>query len=147
MIDWSQTSAVKLYISQQLQLFVTSDQLTERWNVLYGLQKQYREAEASALRASSTSVGIADTDEGHYLLPFTACDKLYLWLEQKIISHDCVHSLPELYCFLYCFFCSSKNTYYSYVNFLWPVMLNKCILIYWFYHAEWMQQPPRKAAL
>jgi len=46
--------------------------------VLYGLQKQYREAEASALRASSTSVGIADTDEGHYLLPFTACDKLYL---------------------------------------------------------------------
>ena len=147
MIDWSRTSAVKLYLSQQLQLFVTSDQLTERWNVLYGLQKQYREAEASALRASSTIVSIADTDEGHYLLPFTACGKLYLWLEQKIISHDCVHWLPELFCFLYCFFCSAKNTYYSYVNFLWPVMLNKCILIYWFYHAEWMQQQPRKAAL
>ena len=85
MIDWSQTSAVKLYLSQQLQLFVTSDQLTERWNVLYGLQKQYREAEASALRASSTSVGIADTDEGHYLLPFTACNKLYLWLAEDYL--------------------------------------------------------------
>jgi len=32
--------------------------------VLCGLQKQYREAEASALRASSASVNIADTDDG-----------------------------------------------------------------------------------